>query len=132
MKSLVRLCLVASSLVFVAGCATRRDEAPVNAFAAPPGTVILPLGQVSMSGVGITPPYASLQASLREEAARRFHLPVEEIVVGPVDVGSEEQLTPQAEYQNVGTASVALPTPHRGEIRWTATAEVRRKLVHQE
>jgi hypothetical protein len=120
MNALPRFVSLLSALLLVAGCATRSGEQPDPA--------LVRLGEVSTGGPGIAPSYAAVQFTLRNQAAQQYGVPVEEIVLGPIDIAGGTTMTTQSqEYVSAGVATVALPTDHRGLGSWQATAEVARR-----
>lgn len=130
MKALLRLGLLVVCVIIVSGCAAI-VEAHKRSFAAPSDPSLVLLGAVSTGGGGLMPPQSVLRDTLREAAARKFSVPVEEIVLGPLEIGGSEELGEETEYANVGVATVALRPRPRGNGSWQASAEASRRIPKQ-
>lgn len=130
MKALIPRSLLAVCLFLAAGCASI-VEAHKRSFATPSDPSLVALGEVSTGGGGLMPPQSVLKETLREAAARKFGIPVEEIVLGPLEIGGSQELGDEAEYTNIGVATVALPPRQRGTGSWQASAEVSRRVPKQ-
>jgi hypothetical protein len=115
-------------LFFAAGCSSTRQSSE-RAVNAADDTPKVSLGQVSTSGSGLMPSYPALKLTLRHMAARQFNVPVDEIVVGSIELNGGRELGARP-AESGGFANVLTPVNEESGS-WTATAEVSRKVAKQ-
>lgn len=109
-------------LTLAAGCTTIKftDSTPASRYEQLPA-----LGVVSLSGSGQQPSETALRADLRQQAARNYHVPVDEIVLGPLNFEGVRALGWEPNRMTDGS----LGQPHVVDAAaWSVSAEVRRKV----
>jgi hypothetical protein len=120
-KVLVSVAVLAAVIVLTAGCTTTRlaDAKSVNPEQTSPA-----LGVVRLSGMGNPPAEAALRIDLRQRAAREFNIPVDEVVLGPLDFSGVGSAGWEADRLSDGSHAPVRPVE---ATSWAARAEVRRK-----
>jgi len=124
--NLLRLVLILPVVALVFGCASTGGHVS-SASAAPANSRVTSLGVVGTSGYGNAPSEPGLRMTLRNEAARQFGVPVEEIVLGDLEIDESRSLGWEAGELNTNG------NDHRmvDGGKWSARAEASRKTPKQ-